>query len=818
MSVCVAVIIATSMRRTDLLIERSLPSVYAQVNASPWRIYVVDDNACEEEYLAIRRRVKQLRETFFAQKFPDGVPDHWFKTEVIRNTRTQGRSGSGAWNSGAHAAWKHRPADAPLYFAILDDDDEWYPQYLARCCRRVAATNAGVAAVVSAFHRHESGVDSVVRISAKNLTLEKFFIGNPGWQGSNTFVHAETFWRAGGYDESMPSTQDRDFAIRVLEVSRSRGQDILVNDEALLRHHAHQNERVTLCREGKRRGLDLFYEKYAPRMNAKTRQASLERAERLFGYRRQSFPAARQEVECYQSYEDEPPIRLVIGVTSSCARNVKNQIASLARQIRREPKFAGMCRYVVLTNGRCEEEVKTCLQEFAPQGFTARVVGLAEQRASFSRFPYRDVFELGSVSRKSIAFSRTLLHFFCWEEAKKQGADCRVLILDDDLQFESLAIESGALKRKNLNFLGKIGRLSRNSAADIIVSPYSDAPALPFYSSLRTQLLDIYHTLYHFARQSPENTFSFDLCTLKEISGKGDYYYDLSSARYDHLERAAAWQLVGPSKGQCVSDCFRAFLRDIQYLSQQANITRPLLASPHAWNATEGGNSVRRGGIALYLNLSLLVDVPNLSPLIERGGFLTHARRSDFIAAIHMVKNKSVKMEEVSLPLRHHRRVQNSPCEISPEKLAEDIVGLCFYRVFAEYCDGRFSTGSGLRKRFAGLVNEYLDRIAINHLRADQLVQQISELLAGDHWWRSQGSGIHAVDLEATEAAIDSLRDTHLNNNVIRQMHGVKQIIERFDVVAEVDRLLRFFTRDRPCRVSEVHDFGEFLPASVCTS
>ena len=40
----IIVVIATSMARTNLLLERSLKSVYAQININPHQIYIVDDN------------------------------------------------------------------------------------------------------------------------------------------------------------------------------------------------------------------------------------------------------------------------------------------------------------------------------------------------------------------------------------------------------------------------------------------------------------------------------------------------------------------------------------------------------------------------------------------------------------------------------------------------------------------------------------------------------------------------------------------------------------------------------------------------------
>ncbi len=651
-------------------------------------------------------------------------------------------------------------------------------------------------AVVSAFHRYELGVDKPIHILPEHLTFDEFFIGNPGWQGSNTFIEAEAFWQAGGYDESMPSTQDRDFAIRVLEVSKLRGKKILVNEWPLLRHHAHTGERVTLCQVGKRKGLDLFYEKYAPRMDAETREASFERAERLFGYRRQCSPNAIPQADSYKTYEDEPPVKLVIGVTSSCARNVRSQITSIERQIQQEQKFDGQVQYLLLTNGGCDDEIKAALQEVYPKNFSVRLVDLAEQEKRYACFPHSSVFDFSAIGRKSIAFSRSLLHFFSWEEAKKQGSDCKVLILDDDLQFESLSIEDGTLGSRRLNFLGKISSLIRNSDADIIVSPYSDAPALPFYSSLRTQLVDVYYTLLNFSSVAPGQDFDADIRQLQEVINGDDYYYDFSSARFDHLECPVIWQPDSGAEGSKVAEVFSVFLRDIQYLNEQANISRPLLASSKAWNETAGSISYRRGGIALYRKLSLLVDVPNLSVSIEVGDLSTQARRSDFISAIHMVKNMGVKIEEVSLPLRHHRRIQEAPCEISATKLADDIVGLCFYRVFSEFYDGKFPSEPRIQSRFLGIVDDYLELIAVNHLRADQLVLQIRALLSENHWWMNQSRSVHGAEIEAVNMALDLFRINHLNGNVVEQIGKVREITKGFDVVSQIQQLVRVFARE----------------------
>jgi len=58
-----SVIIATSQKRTDWLINRSLPSVYRQVGIfkSEWNVIVVDDNENDSEFSEIQERIERLR-------------------------------------------------------------------------------------------------------------------------------------------------------------------------------------------------------------------------------------------------------------------------------------------------------------------------------------------------------------------------------------------------------------------------------------------------------------------------------------------------------------------------------------------------------------------------------------------------------------------------------------------------------------------------------------------------------------------------------------------------------------------------------------
>lgn len=797
MNIPVVVIIATSKRRTSLLLERALPSVFRQRAVKPERVYIVDDNQCEQEHEAIRLGVRQLRAGMFKVMFPGNagdVPDDWFPTQVIRNHRTHGHSGSGAWNSGALAAWKAKETSSPQYLAILDDDDEWYPSYLSSCYQLSQQGVTPAAAVVTGFHRRTDSHDEVVSVGNAELTVEQFFVGNPGWQGSNTFIDSTVFWQAGGFDESMRSTLDRDLAVRVLECCQLRDLTVVVNQEPLWCHHTDGRDRVTLCSASKRQGLDQFYRKYSARMSARILGQSLERASRLFGYQYEPESSDPCMDDGWRSFRDEAPVSLLIGVTSSCARNVREQMLSLTEQIKAEPQFAGHCHYVVLTNGVNEDEIQQALSELASDLFFTRVITLQEQRQSCFRFPYRDIYASEELHKKSIAHSRTLLQFFCWEMAQREGGPGYVLILDDDLLFEALALQSGKLMTQKLDFLGKIAKLGRESTADMLVSAYSDAPALPFHSSIRTQLLDTYYSLHEFLGSNTAGSTEYSRSyQLSLLSTRDDYYYDLSSSRSDHLESPVLWQNANASGNTAH---LQDFLTDISHLNDEANITRPMLANRGEWAEIVGKPSYRRGGIALYRNLALLVEVPNLAPYVSANGGVSHSRRSDFISAIYMSETAGKSVEQVSLPLRHHRRQQNKPCDLSAMKLANDIVGLCFYRVFREYCRNPDIAGDRLRAIFSELVDHYLALMSLNNIRAEQLVILIDGLLDSAELSHEDQDPVVASLIRCARQDMARFRHEHLAEKFSSQVSEIRKFIGAFDVFEQVVRINGVF-KDR---------------------
>ncbi|MCB9523856.1 MAG: glycosyltransferase family 2 protein [Myxococcales bacterium] len=255
-----AVVVATC-NRPELLFERALASVRQQTRP-PQRLVIVDDSD-DRQRPVVRELVGRL---------------HLEGCDItyLTNNRTPGASGS--WNQALEYLLEVGEVPENTFVAILDDDDAWHPSYLER--------------TLSAAHVHE--LDMVAcglrRIERQGVTASEppasldaldFLVGNPGIQGSNLFLRLFTILAAGGFDEGLSSTTDRDLCIRLADLGHVRYGTL---PDALVDHFA-DADRPRLSAPGstaKLAGLTGFWRKYSGRMTQRQRQAFVERAASLF--------------------------------------------------------------------------------------------------------------------------------------------------------------------------------------------------------------------------------------------------------------------------------------------------------------------------------------------------------------------------------------------------------------------------------------------------------------------------------------------------------------------------------------------------------
>jgi hypothetical protein len=243
--------------RLNTLLAVSLPSIAAQ-HRPPDSLIIVSDRVplAHEEQAQIGGVVPGLDVIFLANVRPSGVAN--------------------TWNTGL-AYIQERWPDA--YVAILDDDDTWDANHLESCYDS-AKINDWPDVVLSGLRMKRSGAVTE-RPIATPLTCDLFLIGNPGWQGSNTFALGSCLADVGNFTEGLSSCNDRDLAIRILTRKQTRltvtGRTTATWNLGLC------PDALSLPGPHKRAGLRRFYALHNHRMTDEVRQQFFERTQTLFG-------------------------------------------------------------------------------------------------------------------------------------------------------------------------------------------------------------------------------------------------------------------------------------------------------------------------------------------------------------------------------------------------------------------------------------------------------------------------------------------------------------------------------------------------------
>lgn len=249
-----AVLIATKGRH-DLLRNMSLPSVGRQ-SQPPVMVLLVADG-CEISPETTREMATLAGGDFV----------------VLANRRAKGAAG--AWNTGLEFL-VGRNFDG--FVALLDDDDEWDGNHLAANLH--AARHAKASVVISGLRLSRDG-ELLERAIPKDFTDRMFLAGNPGWQGSNTFVAMQALKVVGGFRDGLQSANDRDLAIRLL---RCPGVRVAYTGEWTATWHL-SSKRQSLSSprsEAKLRGLRWFWQIYGSEMQPAEADEFFARAKKMF--------------------------------------------------------------------------------------------------------------------------------------------------------------------------------------------------------------------------------------------------------------------------------------------------------------------------------------------------------------------------------------------------------------------------------------------------------------------------------------------------------------------------------------------------------
>jgi len=105
-----------------------------------------------------------------------------FEINLTKNLRTA--TYTGALNTAVEEIIKECGISEELYFASLDDDDEWLSDYL----QEIEKNNTKNFDLLIGYLLRKSATENHLQILPHELSIRNFITGNPGICGSNTFI------------------------------------------------------------------------------------------------------------------------------------------------------------------------------------------------------------------------------------------------------------------------------------------------------------------------------------------------------------------------------------------------------------------------------------------------------------------------------------------------------------------------------------------------------------------------------------------------------------------------------------------------------
>lgn len=643
----ISVIIATKNRSSYL--KRSLFSIENQT-LKPTRTIIVDDSDSQQ----YRDQNIEIIESF-KQKAQE------IQVHYITNQRTLGASGS--WNSAIDLLLLRKISPENSYIAILDDDDEWLPNYLKCCAMHIKDAKYKLDMVASDFYRITDSHKEINSAPA-NLYAGDFLVGNPGIQGSNLFIRLSCFLEAGCFDENLKSCTDRDLCIRISDLGYIKYEHIA---QPLMKHYAESNRNrlSTPNTEQKNEGLYYFWLKHSKRMSAKQKLSFQQRAKKLF-----KWEFCEKETSANTLVQTVPVdeiIKYPLWIGTICSDF--NVIQPLLKQLDslQTESFIETIRLFILENN-LSKEGKGKISAFLEKTHIHCTFLTMQMQDIWMKEGYFNNFYRNKTGLFSIAQARTMLQKYIGQ-SMRNNKDAVVWIIDEDMQIEENTI-------KGLKILPQL----RDKGIDIVLGKYEYSSPNPPINGIRTQLVDLWNNLCWMTNQNTnEVLMDFSDENQRMMKKYPDYYYDLSRKHTAHLEHP--FWLTPMSKKETYNEALDRICQNAVKIFAGIPLTRPLVVLQNKSLVDSVKDSVNRGGITFVFNYKALYETPNLNIKVHGSDI----RRSDMIWAVINKYYRKMTIKIADIPVWHAGKSVSSYTHLDIDKLREEILGSVLYATLTDF-------------------------------------------------------------------------------------------------------------------------------------
>lgn len=564
------------------------------------------------------------------------------------------------------------------FIAVLDDDDWWEPDYLKDSMDKAIEDNADW--VISGIIRHEAD-DSIKLSIPVSLDEKDFFAGNPHIQGSNLFIRLSCLLMAGGYDENLPSTTDRDLCIRLLAMKNVKYAFVR---KYMVHYRAFGNNRLSDPSSYRKcTGLQNFNDKYQNMMDDLSYNAFIRRSKELFGYsvKKHNYneDAANLINPGIANKENQDIIlNIIFGVMVS-------DISGADILIDKFIEFNGKIKIneiVMLDNTKSMDFPGGKEEKLKENGIGFRIIK-DDDIASMADNGFLGNYYREKSHRSGIAFGRTALQRVLYIESLKFKNPV-IWIIDDDIDISNIywGTISNIVGRNRFIELIKEWK---NANVSIIVGKIGGDAPLPALSTIRTQLLDLYFNLRVFSNTI--NRINFKTRAMqnsKYIKEFQSYYYDFPENDFRNLE-TPMWHpySLHTDNSNMISYNIALDMPEIWNRS----IFRPVEHYAHMddvyFNKTTLDTGPTRGGNTIILNREVLKEFTNSAPVSNNIPY----RRGD---TLWVILNKRTGLHPdayiIFSPLMLvQKRSGKDNNMIKIEKLISDVLGSCFTRTIDQY-------------------------------------------------------------------------------------------------------------------------------------
>ena len=594
------------------LLPRALNSIREQ-NRKPDFVFVVSNSN---------------KENFEAEK----IICNKFQFSLTQNLRTPPNY-AGGLNQAVEEIINRFGITEDIYFASLDDDDEWLPDYL----KTIEANNKDNFDLLIGNLLRKSPIENLLLTLPNELTEKDFLVGNPGVCGSNTFIRLTTLLQAGCFDEGILATVDRDFFVRVFQ---QKPKYKIINLHLVTAYTEEDRPRETTSGEKKKRSLQIFFYKYQHLMNDDEKGKFFARAKNFFSVPQNeieniktvSTTSIKQEIQ----FADKGNYQFVIGFIAGdeiIAERIAKQITE---------RNIPVDLVVIIDDTPKGKTLSECKKMLLDSNISHTIVRHKDWQANLASGHYGSHFKQFSEIN-SIPLGRTILHHHLFTETTEMENPV-YWIIDDDISFSATVIENENFKQVNLFEIIN----QHFSNADALIGSITKDPPVPTLCCIRGQLIDFLHS-HHSA-----NSVSSDFLNLKS---KPDYYYDLSDIHSDHLE-IPIYHTSANAKA-------------LEIIFSGKALSRPALQKELK---AETKTVTKRGANTLVFNRELLHYYPVINLEVNN----KFARRGDlFWALLNQIVSDKIIVEH-TFSLDHSRPTSEFVLSKELDKAAYDIIGYAF--------------------------------------------------------------------------------------------------------------------------------------------